>query len=288
LRALPGVRDDELAAQRARNRLVEAFANAPQAPGRGRVRWILAGGAVAATAAATLVFAIRTPTPAMPTGPAIAADPIRIDAEHARWSRVDDGARTTVRLDDGDVRIHVDHAGTARQLIVIVPDGTLEDIGTTFFVSVRAGRTAEVAVEDGRLSFHRDHDPPVLLASGEHWVAREAAATPSPPPPAAAITSPKRVAPKKPIAPATPPRASTPDRELRDAIAKLDAGDAVAASRMLRTILDDDPGSEDAAYLLVIALQRAADLDGARLAARAYLQRFPDGFRRDSVEPIAR
>jgi hypothetical protein len=58
--------------------------------------------------------------------------------------------------------------------------------------------------------------------------------------------------------------------------------------KTLRVILARDPRAEDAAYLLVIALQRASDLPGARAAARDYLQRFPDGFRRAAIEPLAR
>jgi hypothetical protein len=38
----------------------------------------------------------------------------------------------------------------------------------------------------------------------------------------------------------------------------------------------------------VIALVREGRSDEARLAARAYLKRFPNGFRRTEVETIAR
>jgi hypothetical protein len=63
----------------------------------------------------------------------------------------------------------------------------------------------------------------------------------------------------------------------------------VCRSRGREDQLDpEDPRAEDAAYLLVIALQRASDADGARQAAGDYLRRFPNGFRRASVAAIAR
>jgi hypothetical protein len=45
---------------------------------------------------------------------------------------------------------------------------------------------------------------------------------------------------------------------------------------------------EDIAYLQVIALMRDGRREEARLAAKNYLRRFPNGFRRVEVEAIAR
>ncbi|HEY1555952.1 MAG TPA: outer membrane protein assembly factor BamD [Kofleriaceae bacterium] len=199
-----------------------------------------------------------------------------------------------MRLDDGDARIHVDHRGVWRRLVVLVPDGELDDVGTTFLVRVRDGHTFEVAVEDGRVTFLRGHDAPLLLTAGERWVVHE---------PVAAVAPVPSAAPAPPRAPSTPSirvhaaagatgaaRAPIGD-ELRDAISDLDAGDPTTASRKLREIVErypSDPRAEDAAYLLAIALQRASDTIGARAAARDYLQRFPNGFRRAAIEPLAR
>lgn len=286
LRALPDVQEDELAAQRARNRLVEAF-DATPAPAR-RGRWVAAGGMVAAGA----IYLVTARQPA-PSPVAVSADSISIQAEHARWSRVDDATTTTVHLDDGDARIHVDHTRLSRRLVVRVPDGELDDIGTTFLVRVRNGHTIEVAVDEGRVTFVRDHDAPLVLTAGERWVPPEpvtvtAPSPPAPPPPAATRPRPTTKA-STPAASAATGSAQAPiDGDLRDAVAALDAGDPQAAVKTLRIILARDPRAEDAAYLLVIALQRASDLLGARAAARDYLQRFPDGFRRAAIEPLAR
>jgi TolA-binding protein len=48
-----------------------------------------------------------------------------------------------------------------------------------------------------------------------------------------------------------------------------------------------DPRSEDAAYLRIIALQRAGDVSGTERAATEYLRRYPSGFRRAEAERLA-
>jgi hypothetical protein len=49
-----------------------------------------------------------------------------------------------------------------------------------------------------------------------------------------------------------------------------------------------DPRTEDAAYLRVIAFQRSADAARMKEAAREYLRRYPTGFRRAEVETLSR
>ena len=51
---------------------------------------------------------------------------------------------------------------------------------------------------------------------------------------------------------------------------------------------DVERAGEDAAYLRVIELLRVGDSVQARDAAREYLQRYPDGFRRQELESLAR
>jgi hypothetical protein len=81
-------------------------------------------------------------------------------------------------------------------------------------------------------------------------------------------------------------KAATPD-SLSIAIDLLDHHDPSGAARALRELLAHRH-DEDAAYLLIIALQRVPDLDGVRSAARSYLRDYPDGLRRTSVEALAR
>jgi hypothetical protein len=46
--------------------------------------------------------------------------------------------------------------------------------------------------------------------------------------------------------------------------------------------------AEDAAYLTILALQRAGRRDAARDAARRYLEQYPAGYRRAEVQRLAR
>jgi len=278
LRNRPVADDDELAAQRGRNRLVTAFDASLTAPPRRH------GGRIALVTAALGAIAIGWGVAGRTPAPSPSLDPIHIDAASARWSRLDAGTTTVVKLDEGDARIALDHRGGPRRLIVIVPDGEIEDVGTTFLVRVRAGRTTEIVVDEGAVVFRRGLEPAVALHAGQRWLADEqiTARSPAPPAPPAPAPSPPPVPPKRATGTGKPGAYA-----LGAVMAKLDRGENVAAAATLREILARNPRAEDAAYLLVIALQRAGDAGGARAAARDYLQRFPDGFRRAALEPLA-
>jgi len=95
-----------------------------------------------------------------------------------------------------------------------------------------------------------------------------------------------------PVAPppvARPPHASTAG-ELAAAVRLFDAGDLTAAVEALRGFIvhhPDDPRTEDAYYLLAVALDRSGDHASAGAAARTYLERYPHGFRRGEAESLA-
>jgi hypothetical protein len=296
LRDHPVAPDDELAARRDRQRLLAVeggeLLTAP------RSRWRRgAAVAAAATAVALVAVALVAYTRGSSSEPPQQPDPVRVVADHARWSRVDDGATTQLRIDDGLVDVHVDHAGPWHHLVVLVPDGRIDDLGTTFHVRVEDGHVSEVRVSEGAIVLRRASHPSVTLVAGDAWNAADERAAIAPAPATVAIApappAPLR-APSRTDAP-VPPRAHTQDDvvaiELRDAVAALDAGRYDEAATALRVFLarhPDDPRAEDAAYVLVITLERAHDLAGAQAAARDYLRRFPNGFRRQSVESIAR
>ena len=71
----------------------------------------------------------------------------------------------------------------------------------------------------------------------------------------------------------------------------LNAGNNDRAATLVATYLTRHPRdsrSEDAAYLRVLAFQRVGDTSSMKQAAREYLQRFSNGFRRAEMEPLAR
>jgi outer membrane protein assembly factor BamD (BamD/ComL family) len=74
-------------------------------------------------------------------------------------------------------------------------------------------------------------------------------------------------------------------------MAVLNSGNNTSAASLFGAFLGEhprDPRAEDAAYLRVIALQRAGELRGMKRAAAEYLSRHPSGFRRAEIEPLAR
>jgi TolA-binding protein len=80
-------------------------------------------------------------------------------------------------------------------------------------------------------------------------------------------------------------------RDFRAAMSALDGGDNTAAAARFAAFLTAHPRdarAEDAAYLRVIALQRASNLGTMKEAAAQYLRRYPKGFRRAEVETLSR
>jgi len=66
-----------------------------------------------------------------------------------------------------------------------------------------------------------------------------------------------------------------------------DYGDATRRLERFAAEYAGDDRAEDAVFLVVIALRRAGRHDEAVAAAKAYLLKFPDGFRRAEAAAIA-
>lgn len=273
---------DALAIRRQRNRLLAAFEHAPaaRAPVGRRAPRVVAALALAATAALAVVVTRSRPGVPPPATTLLVEPPaVTVVATSARWSRHDEGGLTVVQLDDGDLELHVAHGTRPHRLVVHVPDGDIDDVGTAFHVRVVAGHTSSVDVREGAVVVRRTGQPAVFLSAGDRWVVERPAPVASAPPPAT-----------PPAAPPRPPARNAIAAEFRGAVALLDAGRDAAAVAALRSFLarrGDDPRAEDASYLLVLALQRTGDAAATQTAARAYLKRYPGGFRRAQVEALA-
>jgi hypothetical protein len=175
------------------------------------------------------------------------------DGGPIRWSRRLDASAERVDLLDGAFRVEVRGGSENRHAIIGVPDGRIEDLGTTFEVRVEAGRTTRVHVEEGQVAVWV-RGASALLVAGETW---QPAAAPverssSAPPPSSGV---HRVRPRPVGVRATSTGGAAP---------------------------------EDAAYLEILHLLRTAHSGEAREAARQYLRRFPEAFRRSEVERLAK
>jgi len=307
LATLPVPASDALATRRQRNRLLAAFEQAATEPAPVeraplRRRASVAALALAAAAAAVVVTRSRPSVPPPPaawpvaasavTAPSpVAAQAVTVVATSARWSRHDEGGLTVVQLEDGELELQVAHGATPHRLVVHVPDGDIDDVGTAFHVRVAAAHTSSVEVREGAVVVRRTGQPPVFLSAGDRWIAEPTLTTPvasaAPLAPVAPALSP---IPRPPVAPPREPARNAIAAEFRRAVALLDAGRDTAAVAALRSFMSrrgDDPRAEDASYLLVLALQRTGDAAATQTAARAYLKRYPGGFRRAQVEALA-
>jgi hypothetical protein len=300
LRSSPrdGAGADMLHVRRERTRLLAAFDRALVAPERrsGARRRLLGSTAVAALVACVLILWRARPD----AQPLHASAVIHADSA-AAWTERRDGNRETVVLERGALWIHVAHSSGEERLLVVLPDGELEDTGTTFTVSAGDGHTTHVAVEEGSVVLRIRGLPPVAVGAGDGW-SPEA----RPPPPACASSAPPTEAPPSdrrstsPPGPSTSarapvPSASAPEPEAADdfraAMAALDVGDNAGAAAAFASFLVEhprDPRAEDAAYLRVIAVQRSGDNASMKSAAQEYLRRYPGGFRRAEMETLAR
>jgi hypothetical protein len=295
--SIPGPAD-ELHVRRERTRLLSAFDRellvlAPRSVPPGRLVWALA--AAVLVAAVAVSWRVR-PAPAVATPASRAV--VRADPA-AAWSERLDGEREDVLLEQGALWIHVDHGSTHPRLRVILPDGELEDTGTTFMVTAANGHTSRVDVEEGGVVLRLHGAPPVALGAGETWTPPVPAPSPcAAPRPSEPAESPLPFTPPMPSgtghrAPSPPSTALPTDGSLdfRAATSALDRGDNREAAAGFTTFLarhPRDPRLEDAAYLRVIALERCGDRDAVKAAARDYLDRYPAGFRRAEVESLSR
>jgi hypothetical protein len=281
---------DELHVRRGRTRLIAAFDGVLVSPKRARASGVLAFAALAAVVAATALVLWR-PRGGVARAPTTAV--VRA-GQDASWSARRDGDHERIVLSHGTLSIHVEHTQGGGRLVLTLPDGELEDIGTTFTVSTNAEHTTRVAVAEGRVLLRLSGRPQLVIGAGESW-------SPETSPPVVAATPPPAAAPSAEPAPRelrseaarspSPPASGSAPSDFRGGMAALERGDNRQAANLFRDFIAKHPGdrqAEDAAYLRVIALQRCGDVAGTQEAAREYLQRYPDGFRRLEMEQLSR
>ncbi|HET7540172.1 MAG TPA: FecR domain-containing protein [Polyangiaceae bacterium] len=309
---------DELHVRRERTRLLAAFdaTLAPHERSPGARGWL-----VGAAAASLLLLGLSLHLRARSAlHPGAEGAVVVHAAGTASWSRQNEGAVEKILLERGALSIRVDHTPQRRRLLVVLPDGELEDIGTTFTVSAEAGRTTRVSVESGSVVLRLHGQAPLALSAGDTWTPSQraivstcpsceptgsapATGTPLAPPSAAPAASPPSIRSQHarpalgPVDRTASPSASATGQEpqssldFRAAMTALDGGDNVAAAAGFSSFLSAHPRDarcEDAAYLRVIAWQRAGDAGRMQEAVARYLRQFPSGFRHAEVAALAR
>lgn len=289
LRELPSVPDDLLAARRMRHRLfAEADELVLQSPDEPRSRRWLAGSVVAFAAAAALAlsFGVATREPARPVDVVteLASQALQVDVEAqpgAVWHKTRAGDQVRLELESGEIRASVGQRRPGQSLIIHLPDGQIEDLGTVLTVRVEQGHTASVRVFEGRVRLRLAGSSAFELGAGDTWggqpvpvpePAPSCSASPAPP------TPPKR-APTSSARPERHPASTAPESPNKPA--------AATSAELTFSPSPQQTRAEDEAYLHVVELVRAHRFVEARSAAKDYLLRFPKGFRREEVLGVA-
>jgi hypothetical protein len=280
--------------RRERTRLLAAFDRRLVVPTSRMRMWRPLVGSLLLAAVVAGLFLFRRRVGARPDAYASSVT-VRADGATA-WSKDLRAGREEIVLEHGVLWIHVEHALARNRAVVVLPDGELEDVGTTFVVSAASGHTTRVAVEEGSVILRIRGRPPMVIASGDTWIA-----DPEPDPSAlASVAIAKEAAPvplptsSAPLSyrsrPPRPAASADASADFRAAVAALDSGENVRADAAFARFVSEhprDPRAEDAAYLRVIALQRCGDDDAMKRAARDYLRRYPTGLRRADVERLS-
>ena len=293
---------DQLHVRRERTRLLAAFdAKLVPAPRHAKVWFRLVAALAAISLLAGLGFALWPARPfAAPVARAPRApDPVTVRADgSARWSRHTEPQLDRIVLQSGALSIHVEHTQPQRRLIVVLPDGELEDIGTTFSVSADAGQTTRVHVQAGSVVLRLRGKPPIALGAGDAWIPPSPEPSASPTPSAAPPATPPSTARATPVARGVSSSARSvdvtaadPAADFRAAMSAFNDGDNTGAAARFGVFVSkhpSDPRAQDAAYLRILALQRSGNSAATQQAARDYLKRYPAGFRHAEAEALAR
>jgi hypothetical protein len=266
-----GVAPDAMSIRRLRNTVLARADAALRSQHRPQRRGSGVALAVAAVAVlATTTWALRRAK----HGNELPNDFAAVSAEGARFTRTARSGLELIDLADGALSISTHMKPPGQRLVVRVPDGEIEDIGTIFRITVRDGGTREIAVSEGSVVFRRPSAPDLRLSSGAVWS------------PAPAPTTERAVENAVPFAALSEPQgAQAPARQQQNsALARADKRKTETTSGKVSAPLP----SEDESYLRILALLREHRDEEARVTAEEYLRRFPAGFRRAEVEGLTR
>lgn len=231
---------------------------------------------------------------------ATATEVLTIDESGARWSRRRDENAERIDLTDGTLGIHVDRPAGGAPLVVRVPDGEIEDVGTVFHVEVAEGRTRRVHVDQGRVIVRVTSSPEATVAAGETWTPSLApssavAVTAAPANSANAASAPASASTSTSMSSARPSDGdarplSSPAARARtsptSALSVPPAPSNAAPRPAAAGGVGIDASDEDVAYVEIVRLLQQGQKAQAKAAARDYVERYPHGFRRAEVDGV--
>jgi hypothetical protein len=296
-----------LEVQRGRLRLLREAA-LPQSPppASARVRPLLAV-ALAIAAAAALLFVVQRRSveghaATATLASASASVPVRTSTTvlpegEARFGRASADGTEIVTLDDGAIDLSVRHLDAGERFLVKTGDAEVEVRGTVFRVEASDRHLQSVAVVEGKVEV-RFRGGKLLLIANERWdrpidappIPGPIAAAPAGAGPRATATLAPPPAKRPPIKPPARPAVDDGSAAFVEGMAMMERGDYGDAARHLEAFSKSNPRddrAEDAAFLVILALQRAGRPTEAAAAARRYLSTYPAGYRRAQARAIA-
>jgi hypothetical protein len=276
---------DEVALRRLRRAtLQQAHGQSFRAPRRWRREGMLLGTALTLAVAIAVWHGFgRTPE--------VVVTPLTAAASVSRRSELD---REVVVLGDGVYELSVRRRLFDRQVVVQVPEGEIQDVGTVFGVSVLQGKTARVAVSQGAVLLHLRGVPEVRLEAGGAWEPARLEVETVPITLVPEVTQPESgheaAAEFETRVPSTSKRGLEISEKLHHrarphAVRRADETESSRGNDSNNAELEG--AGEDATYLRVLDLLRQRRTADAQRLAELYLQHFPRGFRRPEVERIA-
>ncbi len=87
----------------------------------------------------------------------------------ARFTRTTEADVERFELTEGTLGLRVQRPAKGRRVLVTVPDGEIEDVGTAFDVEVSGRRTERVSVHEGRVIVRLTDRPPATVVAGNAW-----------------------------------------------------------------------------------------------------------------------
>jgi ferric-dicitrate binding protein FerR (iron transport regulator) len=304
-----------LSVQRSRLKLLREAA-LPASPAQIRSRPLIAL-AVALAAAGALGLALHPRSPESPvvvmaSAAASANAPLQTRARtttsvspegEARFTRASSDGTEIVRLSDGAVILSVRHLPAGERFLVKTGDAEVEVRGTLFRVEAASDRIQRVSVVEGKVEV-RFHGATFFVTADERWDRpAEAPLLSTKAPAILASSAPERTGELGAAAAKRSPGKTGPAASAKpvasgaegvgafeEGMAMMERGDYDTAARHLDAFSGSSPGddrAEDAAFLVILALQRAGRPVEAAAAARRYLARYPSGYRRAQAKAIA-
>ena len=242
---------------------------------------------LAAAAAGALAFSYLHRRPAVPPSwVEVVAGP------GAAWSEEKTNVVDRVALLNGRFHLSIRRPSPSSRVLLTLPDGEIEDLGTVLDVWTEGERTRHVGVQSGEIIMRLRGLPEVRLDAGDEWD-RPSSVEHESPPHAELTPDANGTHEASPRLIAAQPNQPAKGRDLKPHAVSARSGNLLAQTRQEPQPPPEarsapDAAAEDVAYLRVLDLFEAGRRDDARGAVREYLAQYPRGFRHLEVLGIER